>query len=318
MPMQNNITTGNSLSDEQVRNLKALMSFYNARLDTKIKIYTAEKLFNIQDIKKLKEKVDSKLATHNHSTVWIKIIITYKNRKVDEFGSWTSFLAADFEIWETIKSLTIDRELILELPGYELPQKHNLKLRLWGELRPDEVLKAIFNWDDKHEIEAWVANAVCKITYVNESFANDIINLISDRHNSLDDQQNSDYAIKYFSRYYFYISKIPDAIIILLLAYVFYFFVPKELEFSQVLAVVTVTVYIGYIISIIISRIFTQPIRRKFMEIPVFEITKGDKNLSAKIKKDYLRLIVKYVLGLLAQWIISLILTRIIDFLLLK
>jgi len=67
--MQNNITTGNSLSDEQVRNLKALMSFYNARLDTKIKIYTAEKLFNIQDIKKLKEKVDSKLATHNHSTV---------------------------------------------------------------------------------------------------------------------------------------------------------------------------------------------------------------------------------------------------------
>ena len=165
---------------------KSIYYWQNVKPDTQIKFFNERKRVEIADIFQLKERLNSKIDTHQVETYIASISFVLKDGNVRDYGSWAEFEREKWEyINQTATAINITWDLTFTLPNFDLPQKHTLKVRLGNSIAPKDMLQMMFTSDEPNEIIESRAEGLVKVDFINQMISNELIKIVSDWHEGL-------------------------------------------------------------------------------------------------------------------------------------
>lgn len=299
---------------------RAIYSLVKGKRDTDIKLFRKYKRFTYSDIVELNDRINIKLQNHELITNIVHVIVGLRNKEIKSFGSWGEFKNADWHISARTRYVTLEWDFNLILPNqqHSVPQTHTLRVRMGNSLRPNEVLNVVFLGDDECELEEVQSQMVCKIDFVNTQICTELKQIVSDWYDALADVDQDNIGIaKWVGEHSKFISRI---ILVLVLGVGMFvldglFFVHQlhldeqigVLPFYAFLYVIGVSCLFwfmgGYFATYIVKR-YIAKIRR----IPMFDLTRGDKNCFDTIKKDNGKLVKKVGESIFAGIVVNVIL----------
>ncbi|NEP05481.1 MAG: hypothetical protein F6K34_12010 [Okeania sp. SIO4D6] len=269
---------------------KAWYYLMNAKPDTELRLLGKGKVLELGDIRSINERVVDKLQNHDIIANSTSINFILSNGKIKDYYNWSEF---ERENWDTINevvhSLSITWDVFLKLPQYQNPQRHSLKLRIGIAIPPKDILQLMLTSDNMLEIIEAQANGVCKVDFVNDIIATELLNIVSNWHDGLKDAPEYKPVQKFLrnsgrdlSRIIYY--SIPILMLILINAYSHYLYpvigINDTLSISnlQTISILFVAVFmIGLFLGKSIERSIDRSIA-DFEDYPKFLITRGDKN----------------------------------------
>ncbi len=180
--------SGKILNNDALDNFKSIHYYLKGKRDTFIKLFHDGKLFTREDILELNRLVHQKLYFLNIQGSITSITIELNNKEIKDFGNW-----AEFERHEWFTSAqTISINIIWDFnvifpnqPIQELPQPHNMRVRIGGGLRPNEFFHVVMNGGEDFDVEQAMSEMVCKIDFVNDHLCNELKNIVSDWYDCL-------------------------------------------------------------------------------------------------------------------------------------
>ena len=303
------------LPSPRLEDYKAFYHWLNAKPDSEVKIYPETKRIKREDIVELNEKILEKLANHDIVSNQTTVNVNLGNNRVLSFGSFEQFQIADFVISTRTKSINITWDFYVQLPGFKLPQRHTLKLRLGSHIRPSDFLHVMFQGDDDTEYEETFANAVCKIDFINPVLSSELFAIVSTWHEALPKNFYTKKINKLLKRH---IGKIQQATILLfmiagifLMSGFFRIFGNKLPDIKLVnidikyffilLFSCSIFVYLFYIMGKFWSN-RTERTLRSIEPLNIFDITRGDRNsieeINEKNKKNSLKILYDFLIAL--------------------
>ncbi|MFZ6011392.1 MAG: hypothetical protein ACOYXT_13675 [Bacteroidota bacterium] len=268
---------------------KTLYYLLNAKPDSQVKLLTDDKIVNLQDIIDLNDKVQRKLKTEHVETVITTVTVLFNSRSLLTFNNWQEFLRTDWKTSEQTKSMSINWDINIKLPQYELPQRHTLKLRLGSPVRPGEILELMITADKDEEILEATANGVCKIDFINEVIANELLKVVDEWFKSLANNQKENsfqlFSEKHKRKIAFGINLIiPMASIVVAIGIVN--FKLDLLDLSTKIGIQSLLTLVGFGLAVfyagdLLGKVISTNIYNKvsnYKEYSIFQITKGDQN----------------------------------------
>lgn len=169
-------------SDEQL--IKTYQSLYyamNAKPDSRSKLFGRDVVISMQDLKNLNYKITEKFKTHYADAGFrINVNVNFKDRECLEFDSWTTFESYDLSLEKEINSILIVWEYNAQLPGYKLPQKHTLTVRLADELRPEEMLNLRISGklEEVDKIDQEVCPVIARVDFINPMLGDELLRIV--------------------------------------------------------------------------------------------------------------------------------------------
>jgi hypothetical protein len=180
----------------RIEEYQAFYHWLNAKPDSEMKVFRQSKKIKKEDFNTLNDKIVEKLSLSHVISGSTRIIVALSNKKIIEFGSWDKFRTHDFQIAPYSKSISIIWDFYLQLPEYQLPQRHTLKVRFGSTIKPNEFFQLVMQHEEDFEIEEVIANAVVKIDFINPVISSELFNLINEWYDSL---QNNFFQRKAYS-----------------------------------------------------------------------------------------------------------------------
>lgn len=157
--------------DEQfLKNYQAIYYAMNAKPDCRSKLFSKNVIISLQDLKNLNRKVTEKFKAHyDNAGFRINVNVSLKNKEYLEFDSWATFENYDFNIEQSISSILIVWEYNAKLPGYPLPQRHTLSVRIADEIRAEEMLNLVVSGklEEVDKLEQEVCPIVARVDFIN-------------------------------------------------------------------------------------------------------------------------------------------------------
>ena len=311
--------------------LKSMYYWLNAKPDTHIKVFAQAKLVNNDDIIDLNSKVQSKLSIHHHFTNITSITVSLEKGEIKSFNAWEVFRNHHWEVPERIESISINWDITVELPGYKLPQKHTLKVRIGSSLRPNELFHIITNGDDEIELRENLSFIVCKVDFINVVISRELINIVETWYNALQKLHPKSKFQKFLETQKSIVARVGHYLTTSIgLALLFIFFkihlskitintfdkdIYLDIVFWMILFLLT------YFTFNIIGSSFGQLIYEKIdkYESPhYFAITKGDKNEQVEINRKNKKISSNLIWQFLIRFVVAMISLVISKFLLHK
>jgi hypothetical protein len=167
---------------------KSIFYQLNAKPDTEIRLLPGKKNLELADIRSINEQVSAKLRNHDLVSDIASITFVLSNRKIKDYGAWAEF---ERENWDTINEkvsmITIKWDVAIKLPQYQLPQRHSLKVRIGNEIPPKDIFQLILTSDDIVELMEARTPSICKVDFVNDFLATELINIVTNWHEGLRD-----------------------------------------------------------------------------------------------------------------------------------
>jgi hypothetical protein len=303
--------------------LKLFFHFFSKKPDTISKSFFGNKIITKDDILDLSKMVAEKLKLHSVKDAVFSVIISFKNNKTLTYGSLTQFQKHPFDEPDIIENIIIKYDFLLDLDD-DVPKRYYINIRISGNMSPILVLRSIFSQDptDIDNIDDMMPSCIVNIGFIDSRMSTELMQLVEDWHKSLRRPVIEGKIIEWIKkhdditvligRYFAVIVGIIIASMILL-RYKFNILVNFE-EYKKVAIVLLIFAGIIYVfnrIGKIVARKFVKIINR-IGELPVFQITKGDKsnvdkiaqkNTNSKIKV-IIGYIVEFVIGCLASWVV--------------
>ncbi|MCP4551220.1 MAG: hypothetical protein GY834_04080 [Bacteroidetes bacterium] len=312
LPDQRNQT---NLPSERLDDYKAFYHWLNAKPDSEVKIYSSDKRISLADIKELNHKLLEKLDMHEIVSNQTSVDLNLSNNRVLSFGSFEQFETSDFHFSAYTKSLNIIWDFYVQLPGYKLPQRHTLKLRFGSHVRPAELLQMVMAGDDDIELEQTMANAVCKIDFINPRLSSELFAIVTEWHEALAKNFYEKKNHRFIKRHQ---AKIEQLMVVLfLIAGVFllsglYHLLGETLSISKVSTLEFDNLFFMFFMSAVFMYVFyisgkfwsdrTDKIIRRIQAFNIFEITRGDSNsineTKEKNRKNNKRLGIEFFIAL--------------------
>lgn len=321
LPDQRNQT---NLPSERLGDYKAFYHWLNAKPDSEVKIYSSDKRISIEDIKELNNKLLEKLSMHEIVSNQTTVNLNLSNNRVLSFGSFEQFVDNDFCISAFTKSINIIWDFYVQLPGYKLPQRHTLKLRFGSHVRPAEFLQIVMSGDNDNELEQTMANAVCKIDFINPRLSSELFAIVTEWHDVLPKNFYEKKKYRFVKRHHAKIEQIM--IVLFLIAGVFllsgiYHLISEKLSISKVATLEFDNLFFMFFMSAVFMYVFyiagkfwsnrAEKIIRRIQAYNIFEITRGDTNSIAEIKeknrKNNRKLGVEFLIALIVNLLAFLI-----------
>jgi uncharacterized protein YlzI (FlbEa/FlbD family) len=182
------VTTEPAGSLIPLSDLKSLFYQLNAKPDTEICLLSGGKIIELSDIRSVNEYVGEKIKNYDVVGSISSITFILSNRKIKDFSTWAEF---EREKWDTInervESLSITWKMQLKLPLYSLPQPHALKLRIGKAVPLKDMLQIAITTDDMSELLEAGSPGICKVDFVNNIIAAELLNIIRNWHEGLED-----------------------------------------------------------------------------------------------------------------------------------
>jgi hypothetical protein len=298
IPIQDNRPTGQSPQQLDLDTFKSVFYWVNAKPDTQIKAFEGRKKISLSEIRYLKDGIDKKLKLHlvENYIASINFILTEGNIK--DYGSWAEF---ERENWNTInsrtRSINITWDMTLALPGFAIPQRHTLKLRIGAAIPPKDMFQIMFTSDDSSELVELRADAVCKVDFVNQTLANELMLIVDNWYQGLQKVDEAEGFQKFLTdKQQFIIVGIANFTpVIVFFIYHLYFslFCAKNIVADNInlvsLQSILVTGMFVFTIGILLGKYYARWTDKridKFKHYSGFLISKGDENYNIEIIKE--------------------------------
>lgn len=169
-------------ADEQfMKNYQAIYYAMNAKPDCKSKLFQRDVKVTLNDLKVLNRKVTDKFKAHYDDAGFrININVSLKNKEYLEFDSWMTFESYDFSIETAISSILLVWEYNAKLPGYALPQRHTLTVRIADEIRMEEMLNLVVSGklEEVDKIEQEVCPIVARVDFINSILGDELLRIV--------------------------------------------------------------------------------------------------------------------------------------------
>ncbi|MGB3508784.1 MAG: hypothetical protein WBA93_05990 [Microcoleaceae cyanobacterium] len=276
---------------------KAWYYLMNAKPDTEIRLLSKEKVLELGDIRSIHERVVDKLNNHDITVNSTSINFILSKGKIKDYYNWSEF---EREKWDTVNevvnSLSITWDIFLKLPQYQNPQRHSLKLRIGDAIPPKDIFQLMFTSDNMLEIIEARANGFCKVDFVNDIIATELLNIVSNWHDGLKDApeyefqkflRNSGGGLSRIIR-----QSISFLMLILIITYSNYLYPVLRIDDTVSISNLQ-TIFILFVIVFMIGSLLGKYIENyidrriaRFENYPKFLITRGDKNNINKIEQQ--------------------------------
>ena len=311
------------MSDEFISNFKAMYYTLNATPDTQTKVFNEGKVITVNEINELLRKVDEKIKNHYTVIDQVTIYLSFNDGRNEELII-PEFMRKDWNIPASTKTISIKWDFYVKLPGYKVPQRHSLTVRMGSKLRIDEWLKVMMDSENDLEIDSIMADLVCRVDFVNAVLADELINRVEEWYKSLQDDNQESKFLSFFRKHNNRISKLIELMAPIIALFLIYGVTKRFLnthsvtgifnsseQLSNLLLWLVISIifllivkYIGYFLASVYHRK-----SKSFQDYSHLLLTKGDSNARDKAKKKNKTLLreisYNFIGSLLATIIIS-------------
>lgn len=318
---QNEAITSRVLDD-----FKALFYLYNAKPDTEIRFLKGGKIVELSDIISLEEQVAAKLGNHETLGQTVSITFTLSNKKIKDFSTWAEFERAQWNtVNEKVQALNLSWSVLIQLPQYKSPQTHSMKVRIGNEIPLKDMLQLIFTSDDISEVMEAESPGVCKVDFINNIIANELLFIVDEWYTGLKKVPESNTAQKFLKKYgknasQFIRLLLPPLLLFIICSYTEYLYpiigVDQDLSINalQTILVFLLTVFmVGAFLGSNIEKSIDRLID-KLEVYPNFLITKGDRNAVEDFERNNKKL-TNQIFGIVARILFSVLVSSAIKFL---
>jgi len=189
---------------ESIIPLDEFKSFFyqlNGKPDTEIRLLKAKKILEIADIRSINEQVAAKLENHEITAGISSINFVLSNRKIKDYATWAEF---ERENWDTvnekIQTVSIKWDILIKLPKFSLPQRHSMRLRIGGDVLPKDIFQLMMTSDDIAQLIEAQTPSVCKVDFINDIIASELLNIVDNWHQGLKDCPKSAPVEEFFKK----------------------------------------------------------------------------------------------------------------------
>lgn len=275
---------------------KSLFYQLNAKPDTEIRLLRGKKNLELADIRSINERILDKLCNHDCIATIASINFVLSSRKIKDYSTWAEF---ERENWDTVNeqvcTLTIKWDIAIKLPQFTLPQRHSLKIRIGTEIPPKDIFQLILTSDDITELMEAKTPSICKVDFVNDILATELINIVVNWYEGLRNLPETNPLNTFLAKNGRLLSEIIrycSPIVLLMISYQYYdYYMPlfgmeqlslKSLEALLILfaAIFMVGIFLGFKFERFIDKRIDQ-----FEEHPRFSITRGDSKAAEEFEK---------------------------------
>jgi len=170
-----------SISKDEFKSWFYLLS---GKPDSTVKFFSDPIIVAPSDIEDLNNIVQDKLGTHHVEGCVTAVTINYSNNTVKEFSTWAEFQTHKWKRPETTETIFVKWDFMVDMPSFEIPQRHTMTLRIANEIKPDHLLNAMFgggqalnNWEN---LENDMSPVYCRVDFINQSLGQELINLANE------------------------------------------------------------------------------------------------------------------------------------------
>jgi hypothetical protein len=277
---------------------KSIFYQLNAKPDTEIRLLRGKKNLELADIKSINEEISIKLSNHDVIVDVASINFVLSNRKIKDYSTWAEFERQNWDtVNEKVRTVSIKWDIAIKLPQYKLPQKHSIKVRIGTEILPKDIFQLILTSDDISELMEARTPSICKVDFVNNVLAVELLNVVGNWYEGLHDLPDSNPVNSFLRKNGGLISEIlryysPVVLLLIFYQYSDYFLpaigreeriTPKNLEalFILLVAIFTSGIFFGFKFERFIDNRIN-----KFEEYPRFSITRGDRKAVEDFEKN--------------------------------
>lgn len=168
------------MNDYNIKNASALLALIHGKSDSICRLFNREIIIDKSDLKTLNDMMINKLCLHNTSAVTTYIDITFSNKKVFSFKSWSEFESYNFSsINATTKSIFMQWDFLASINNYKIPQRHTVSVRISSSPNPSDFFKVLLSggFDETHDIDIQSSTMICKVDFVNNTLAEELVNI---------------------------------------------------------------------------------------------------------------------------------------------
>ncbi|MCW8832119.1 MAG: hypothetical protein OQK09_04880 [Colwellia sp.] len=162
--------------------LKSLFYFFAGKPDSRIKVYHKPLYLEVSDIIELNDCISRKLQIHNIDAKITSLNIGYEDSDMQEFGTWAEFQEHHWQAPECVEEVVIKWDFMVDIQGYESPQRHTLLVRISSDMKPGKFMQmmASGNSDDFDQVDVLTAPAFCRVDFINAQISKELINEVTD------------------------------------------------------------------------------------------------------------------------------------------
>lgn len=323
--MQDDIQNEIAVAEEkqQLSIFKSVYYQMNAKPDSMSKAYSRKIIIDKDDIVELNNRVCEKINLNYEDDGFItSVTVDLKDRRVIVFKCWEEFIQHSWVETSSIMSISIQWNFNIRIPGYDLPQRHNLVVKLTNGLRPEEMLNLIFSGkiEDFDEVELNTFPVVARVDFIQALLGEELLNIVGEWVRGRKQNTASKNVVlilmkkyrKRIAQYFEYVSFIMTFILTVGINtyYIRGLNIDKlsdlsMTEFNNLLILLATSVMVIFLLKQIFEKL-AENVYEKLSEygrVFIFNITRGDKNLQDKInnsdKNSGKMILVKFVLSLI-------------------
>ncbi|MCB1326510.1 MAG: hypothetical protein H7A21_06200 [Spirochaetales bacterium] len=167
--------------------LKSLFYLFTGKPDTSYRLLNKARTIGLADLESLNGKVINKLKIHSIDAIIPSVSVDFRRGDVVEFGDWAQFSTFDWKVAESIRSITIKWDFMLDLPGYAIPQRHTLTVIITSVPKPSHLMRAILSTDseDLDNLDVGMAPVMARVDFINSVLSHELLALVADWHEGL-------------------------------------------------------------------------------------------------------------------------------------
>lgn len=302
--------------DIDLKTFKSLYYDLNAKPDTRIKIFDESRKISKSDLIDLNRQVIAKLRNHQVVTFMSTVKIALSDKSILEYNYWKEFEDDNLEYPSYVNAIHLSWDFYLKMPDYKLPQRHTLRFKIGSQVKPSDLIEAMFTSESEIELSEVSSKAVCKVDFINSVISVELVNLVDGWYSSLPRSDKKNSIHKFMTSHDEHIrsgTSVSFNILGILLGYLvikylLHFNLLGEnlvssflMGLSMLWALVYIMGFVGEIVGDVIKGMINK-IRTKSM----FDVTKGDKNRNREINDENNLNIKKIFSDLIIQLIVNL------------
>jgi hypothetical protein len=276
---------------------KSLFYQLNAKPDTEIRLLPGRKNLELADIRSINEQISAKLRNHDLISDITSINFVLSNRKIKDYFTWAEF---ERESWDTVnekvRTITIKWDVAIKLPQYRLPQRHSLKIRIGTEIPPKDIFQLLLTSDDIVELMEARTPSICKVDFVNDILAAELMNIVANWHEGLGDSPETNPLSSFLVKQGKLLSEIIrycSPILLLIISYQYHDFLMPVIGIQEQVSIKNLEALVIFLAAIFRTGIFLGHKFERFIdkridkleEYPTFSITRGDKKAAEECEK---------------------------------
>lgn len=168
-------------SKENIQNASALLALLHGKSDSLCRLFSKEIFVGIEDLQSLNDMIIQKLSLHKVNAITTTLDITFANKRILTFKSWSEFESYDFQkINSSTKSIFIQWDFLASLDNFKVPQRHTISVRISSTPNPSDFFKVLLSggFDEAHDLDIQSCTMICKVDFVNNTLAEELVNVV--------------------------------------------------------------------------------------------------------------------------------------------